>query len=61
MAQTMTEFVLEQQDKLQKFELWWVAMNKKDPDAYPLSMGDGNEGLWWEQLQDFDVSWLADL
>ena len=61
MAMTLTEFVLEEQDKLPKFEIWWVTMNKKDPDSYPMSLADGNEGLWFEQFQDFDVSWLSNL
>lgn len=58
MAQTVTDFVLNEKDRLQKFEIWWMAMNQKNPEIYPLSMVDGNEGLWWEQFQEFDASWL---
>ena len=58
MSQTLTSFYIEQQEKLRLFEVWWIAQNKKDPDAYPMTMPDGNEGLWLEMLQDFDISWV---
>lgn len=58
MALTLTDFILEEQQKLQKFEQWWQAMHHQNPGAFPLTMADGNEGLWSEQFQEFDEAWL---
>ena len=58
MAQTLAAFYLEQQEKMRAFEQWWLMKHTEDPDAYPLTMEDGNEGLWWEMLQAFDPAWL---
>jgi hypothetical protein len=55
MAKTLSGFMLEMQEKLPAFELWWLAQNEKDPEAFPLTMEDGNEGLWDEMFQDFDL------
>lgn len=58
MAQTLTAFFLEQQEKLRAFEQWWLLKHAEDPEAFPLIMEDGSEGLWWEMLQDFEPAWL---
>jgi len=58
MAQTLTSFCAEQQEKLRLFEDWWIAQNKIDPEAYPMTIQDGNEGAWWEMLQEFEASWI---
>lgn len=58
MSQTLTSFCLEQQEKLRLFAVWWVAQNKKDPDAYPMALPDENTGLWEEMFQTFDISWV---
>ncbi len=54
MAQSLTSFMVESKAKLEAFEKWWMEQHALDPEAYPLSMEDGNEGLWWEMLQEFD-------
>lgn len=61
MAQSLTEFVQEQQEKLRLFEIWWKAQNAKNPETFPLEMADNNEGLWWEQLQEFDPAWMSEI
>lgn len=55
MAQTLSSFMLEMQEKLQAFEIWWLEQNEKDPESFPLTMEDGNEGLWDEMLSEFDT------
>ena len=51
MAQTLDEFLKEQREELDRFETLWREWHDKDPNMFPLVMQDGNEELWWEQLQ----------
>jgi hypothetical protein len=54
MAQTLSSFMLEMQEKLTAFEIWWLEQHEKDPEAFPLTMESGNEGLWDEMFRDFN-------
>lgn len=56
MSKTLTGFCIEQQEKLRLFEVWWIEKNKEDQNAYPMTMIDGNEGIWKELIDDFDIS-----
>ena len=44
MSQTLDEFLEETKKEIDKFEKMWRKENKKDPEKYPISMSDGNEG-----------------
>lgn len=54
MAQTLDEFLQEARDELVSFERYWRDQHEKSPDAYPMKMRDGDEGLWWEFLRTSD-------
>ena len=58
MSKTLTSFCIDTQEKLRLFEDWWISQNKKDHDAYPMTFPDGNEGIWDEMFNDFDISWV---
>jgi hypothetical protein len=53
MAQTLTDFCLEQQEKLILFRQWWIQGHEKDPEIFPMTMADGNEGLWMDMFHNF--------
>ena len=50
----LIEFVEEQKKELDRFEKWWFEQNEKDPDNFPLTFDDDNEGMWFEQFTLFD-------
>lgn len=50
---TLDEFVKEQTEAIEKFRVYWIKMNLVDPENFPISLPDGQEGLWWEMLQGF--------
>ena len=52
--QTLDEFLKEARQNIDDFEIMWREMNKYNPERYPMAMKDGNEGLWWEMLNEFD-------
>ena len=51
MAQTLNNFLHEAREELIRFEKKWREEHDNNPEAYPLEMSDGNEGLWWEFLK----------
>mgnify|MGYP000296297676 CR=1 FL=1 len=53
--QTLEQFLEEKKAQLSDFEFHWRRLNEVDPETYPLFMADGNEGMWDEQLQNFDL------
>lgn len=55
MAQTLDEFMKEERERLVAFEAHWRACHAVAPNAYPLSMDDGNEGLWFESLSTYGL------
>lgn len=57
MTQALKDFCEEQRTEINKFEAYWLAKNKEDPETFPMIMKEGNEGLWWEMLQDFSSPW----
>ena len=52
MAQTLDEFLREVREDLVAFDKWWRKKNSEDSEQYPMEMTTGNEGLWWEFLQE---------
>jgi hypothetical protein len=50
-VQTVLRFVEESRDELVKFELFWLDMAARSPDAFPLEM---HAGEWHEQF----IAWL---
>lgn len=54
MAQTLDEFLQEAREEIVRFEKMWHQEHEKNPEAYPMKMADGNEGLWWEFLRSSD-------
>lgn len=53
MSVSLTDFITYQKDALKAFEKYWMENHKKTPEDFPLSMKEGNEGLWWEMLQEW--------
>lgn len=49
--QTILRFVEESREELVKFELFWLDMSARSPDAFPLEM---HAGEWYEQF----ISWM---
>lgn len=56
MAQTLDEFMAEARAGLESFEADYRAKHEALPEHYPLSMPDGNDGLWFEFLMDHMAS-----
>lgn len=54
MAQTLDDFLQEAKEEIARFEEMWRTEHEKNPEAYPMEMPDGNEGLWWEFLRTND-------
>lgn len=54
MAQSLEDFLIEAREELVKFEKTWRENNAKNSEHFPMELPDGNEGLWWEFLRDFD-------
>ena len=54
--QTLDEFLAQARKNITDFEAMWLEKNKLYPEEYPMAMKDGNEGLWWEMLNEFDSS-----
>ena len=52
--QTLDQFLKQARQNISDFEVMWLMQNKRDPENFPMAMKDGNEGLWWEMLNDFD-------
>lgn len=50
---TLGDFVGEEKRSLDKFKKWWLRMNKKEPENFPLQFEDGDEGSWVEQYTFF--------
>jgi len=50
---TLEEFEIEVKRNLQAFILDYHARHLENPEQYPLSLPNSNEGLWWEFLQEF--------
>jgi hypothetical protein len=50
---SLTDFCLEQQEKLILFRQWWIQGHEKDPEIFPMTMADGNEGLWMDMFHNF--------
>jgi hypothetical protein len=58
MALTLEEFIVNHTEMLVEFALDYKKNNAKYPEQYPLTMVDGNEGLWGEMFDDFhDRGW----
>lgn len=51
---SLNQFVLEELQRVARFEAWWQEQHEIDPDAFPMSLEDGNEGPWHEQLATFE-------
>lgn len=51
---TLSQFVAEEERTLVKFKKWWIRMNKKEPENYPLEIEDDNQGIWFEMYMGFD-------
>jgi hypothetical protein len=50
-TQSLEDFVKELRADANRFERYWVKMNKTQPDRYPMRIGGGD---WWEQF----LAWL---
>lgn len=53
MAQTLDAFIAELRSDVERFEQAYRARVVEKPDQYPLSLPDGQEGLWFEFFMDF--------
>ena len=53
MSQTLDEFVAEVRSDLEGFVVEYQAQHAKDPERYPLVLGDDNAGLWLEFFVEY--------
>lgn len=51
---SINNFVLAELQRVARFESWWKDQHDLNPEAFPLDMEDGDEGLWEEQLAAFE-------
>lgn len=56
MAQSLDQFVEEVKADIEAFEADYRAHHAKNPEHYPLELGDDNAGLWGEFFIDFMVN-----
>lgn len=61
MAQSLNDFINGAHAMIDAFEKTWLTNHKDDPETFPLVMEDGDEGLWYEQLWDFENPNSAEL
>lgn len=54
MSLSLNEFIADQENKLKAFEDHWRKNHQANPDMFPMTMKDGNEGAWDEQLDCFN-------
>lgn len=52
---TLEEFIADKKIRLAAFERYWQANHKKFPKDWPLEFEEGNEGVWDEQYQAFQL------
>ncbi|WP_206426998.1 hypothetical protein [Burkholderia gladioli] len=52
MAKTLQEFMVELRSDVDRFEQAYREKAASNPDHYPLSLPDGQEGLWFEFFTD---------
>lgn len=53
MALSLDEFMTELRTKVDQFEADYRQEASENPEQYPLTMENGNEGLWIEFFFDF--------
>ena len=56
MSMSLHEFAEDEKHRLAKFVAWYEAMSKLEPDKFPITLPDDNEGVWIEMFMDFDHS-----
>lgn len=49
----LDNFTGEIKEALARFEVWWLANHRKDPEQYPTHLDEDNSGLWFEQFLFF--------
>lgn len=54
MSLSLAEFIVKAHKELKDFEKSWKLHHAKYPEEYLLEMKDGDEGLWWQFLQEHD-------
>jgi len=54
MAQSLQSFIEEEEEKILAFKKYWMRNHEKNPEQFPLTLPDGNEGLWQEMYIEFD-------
>lgn len=40
--------------RIKAFSVWYRKQNDEDPEKFPLSLPEDNEGVWYEMMADFD-------
>lgn len=53
MALTLDQFIAETKVDIDAFAADYRAQHEKNPEHYPLELGDDNDGLWVEFFVDF--------
>lgn len=53
MALSLNDFVEHEVTRLDDFKRWYLKENKRNPEQYPLTLPNGDEGLWDEMFADF--------
>lgn len=52
---TLQEFYEIQRETLDAFCADWLKNHEENPEHYPMEMPEGNEGLWFEMFNDFEM------
>lgn len=50
----LEKVVKDEIEKITKFKKWYILMNKKNPEHYPLNIPEENSGVWFDMIDDFD-------
>ncbi|WP_316157793.1 hypothetical protein [Cupriavidus sp. BIC8F] len=53
MAQSLDAFIAELRGDVERFEQAYRTRMAEKPDQYPVTLPDGQEGLWFEFFMDF--------
>ena len=54
MSISLDQFMRFVREHANEFESYWIEMNEKHPDQFPLELPEDNDGLWWEMFAEFE-------
>jgi len=51
---SLDEFINDTKIELDNFRDYWIREREKNPEYYPLELGEENAGLWFEMFSMWD-------